>query len=138
MQNGKLFIDLDDALAKAEIASEKGRYQGCQLYEDLAEEITDEQKVYSWDRIRIMSEIAFDYAFEVDRSLKEARELFSALWERTKEQEEKNNCAGEKQKGEEYREQISYMLSRIQDEAYLRRIFTVVHAGFLKRGEETP
>ena len=75
-----ILIDVDNKLCGAETAIEKGKFQSTQLYDDFSTTKTEFQKVYDWDKCRIMSEILFDYVVETETRLKAIREAWETLW----------------------------------------------------------
>lgn len=75
-----ILMDVDNDLCGAETAIEKGKFQSTQLYDDLSTTKTEFQKVYDWDKCRIMSEILLDYVVEAEKRLKAVREAWEILW----------------------------------------------------------
>ena len=85
MKNNKLLTELDELLAVMEDDAEKGRYQSYQLWDELAAEKSDVQKLCSYDDCRIMSRITYDYVDRIEDNLAKARELFNTLFEALRE-----------------------------------------------------
>jgi len=81
MKNNKLLTELDELLAVMEDDAEKGRYQSYQLWDELAAEKSDAQKLCSYDDCRIMSCITYDYVDRIEDNLAKARKLFNTLFD---------------------------------------------------------
>lgn len=89
MKNFPKICDFDGALMAVEADAEKARYMAYQIYDELAEDMTDAAKLYYYNNLRIMSEIVYDYAHQVQEELKKVRELFDDLWKDAKKAEGK-------------------------------------------------
>lgn len=84
MEKYSRLADMDILLVGLECAAEKGRYQAAEVYDMVSSQKTDCQKLYEYDRVRIMSDISLDYSIRIDEELEKFREQFNALWEELK------------------------------------------------------